>query len=385
MYKKAILITFIALIAISLIFISIEPISFRKNPEIQPSNNSSVLNLANFEYNDTGLLELIKDFEKENLNIAIKINSYDKSIYYNIIKTSISSGIGPDLFELDNISVLNSYIAEYSVMALNDFINLDDFPSEYKLYTCVLNNNIYATPPLSTRMFVMIYNKDIFKQLKIAGSPRTGAELLGDFKLIKAHGIIPIAFGIKDDENIKNFTTQIGAYTEAQKLLSGFSSQDFDSLTRKIRSFKEFFPDDFYNLDSNDAKQLFISGKCAVIFGMDNEEKQFSRLCKFDIGSTFIYNTYNYKSFYNYSGSYAININTPNKISAIEFVKYLSDKSVIGKYNKINLDSSYSMLPDILLPQYSYKYMLNWIYKFKSKDLLLLDDYYDKLRYELIK
>lgn len=385
MKKKMMILLFIILFAAFFSLLFVNPHDYSKQVLSKPEKNHSVLNLSNFEGYDPGFEELIKNIPEKIPNLKVKVNTYSKDIYYNIIKSSISSGIGPDLFELDNINILNSYITENSLLSLNNFITFDDLPFELREYACMLNNRIYATPPLSKKAFVILYNKEIFNKLGIKEGPKSEKQLVEDCMSISKNGYTPIAFGIKDNECLKNLITQLGAYSESGTLLFFYSPKAFDNLTKRITSFKGYFPKNYFDMDYSDAKQMFINGKAAIFFGMDNQEHEFSTRSSFRVGSTFLYNNFSYKSFCNYSGSYAVNINTPDKIGAIEFVKYISNKATIRKYNDTNLHYGYALYPDILLPQYTNKYMLNWIYRFKSKDLLMLDEYFDKLQYELIK
>jgi len=363
MLKTISLIVFIIILAGFIMLIFSSPISVEQKPVSLLEKSPSVLNISNFEYSDPGFDQLINEYKAINPRVGVKVNTYSKNIYYSIIRSSISSGIGPDLFEIDNMNMLNSYITENSIVDLGSFISFDRFPQELVDFVCVLNGQTYATPPLIKKAYVVFYNKDLLDRLNISNGSKTIRQFIDDCRTIKENGMTPLAFGIKDLECLRNLVTQFGVYSREEKLLTGFSAEDFSIQTRNILGLKDLFPEDFYKMDYEDAKLAFIEGKAAAILGTDNQELEFSSRCRFGLAMAHLYSDKNYKSFYDYSGSYVININSANKIEAIEFTKFISKKE-----------------NDVFLPQYNNKYLLNWLFKFSSQDLTQFEQYLEKLQ-----
>lgn len=346
---------------------------------------TTVLKLATCTKNDPGFNNLLQSFMKEYPNIKIVINSYDEEIYNSIIKSSISSGLGPDLFELNGIAVLNSYISTNSVINLKEYISLYNRSKEEINYCCALGGRIYATPPLLKEAFIVLANKEICDVHGISISPKSFEEFYYDCRKLKQKGVIPIAFGSKDLLCVRILAAQALFSLVGGNLSSVPLYQYYDLLEKTILKWKSFFPEYFYNMDYSDAKLMFGKGNAAFFLGAESDYYwHLNWSHNFEAGHFTLYGGEMRRSLYNYSQSYAVNANTLDKIESIEFAKYLTRESTKESYINYNLGVKYLIYSDLQAPGWPNKYVANSIYRYKGSELLDFDWFLDRVQSKLI-
>lgn len=384
MGKKKSIIIFI--FVLSFMFLVMNLFNRAENERLieEPAKRVSVLNLATYSKDDPGFSKIVQDFMLKYPNIKIKTNVYNLEFYDNLVKSSISSGIGPDLFELNSIGFLKSYISINSVLKLDEFIPLNDINADIRKY-CMISDSIYSTPPLSKKAFVVLANKKICDENGIDILPKSFERFYSYCNSLLEKGIVPISFGSKDLLCLRNLSAQLLFSHNRSNLPSEPSIQYLDSFKNIIQGFKKFFPEKYFNMDYNDAKLTFLEGKTAFFFGVESDYYWFLQRSKeFEVIDFVLYRNDMQKILYDYAQTYAINSSSLNKMESIEFAKYISSKEVRAYYNNINLKCGYSVYPDLSDPNTADKYIANWMYEYRINDLLQFDLFFEELQVELL-
>ena len=143
--------------------------------------------------------DLIAEFEKQNPNDKIKLQTLAGDDNYNSIITSrISSNTAPDVFE-----VLNGVVPEKAYVKAGLLTDLSDqpwvstqSPALKQAVGGVFGGKTYQAIPDVTPVG-LYYNVDLFKQYGLT-PPTNWDEFTTAVKTLRSHGITPLASGGKD-------------------------------------------------------------------------------------------------------------------------------------------------------------------------------------------
>ena len=130
--------------------------------------------------------------EKTGIKIDYQVIPSDQ--YFNVLKTKLNSGEGPDLFggQSGKTDLVVNYDVEKNAVDLSSepWVNTED---PQVLDQSTVNGKVYGQTVWNTlgTTWVVNYNKDIFAKLNLS-VPTTFAELKSACEKIKADGIIPI-------------------------------------------------------------------------------------------------------------------------------------------------------------------------------------------------
>jgi raffinose/stachyose/melibiose transport system substrate-binding protein len=138
------------------------------------------------------------EFKKANPGIEIVTESYPDQPYQQKMKIYATAKQLPDVFKYWSFTSLLKPMVEGG-QALS--LNRKEF-EKYGYLPGALDSNVYAGKlygiPVSADLWVVYYNKALFKQAGIDKLPTTMDELLGAAQKLKAKGIIPLTTDGKD-------------------------------------------------------------------------------------------------------------------------------------------------------------------------------------------
>ena len=138
-------------------------------------------------------MALAKQFE-EKTGIKIDFQVIPSDQYFNVLKTKLNSGEGPDLFggQSGKTDLVVNYDVEKNAVDLSDqpWVQTED---KQVLDQATINGKVYGQTVWNTlgTTWVMNYNKDIFNKLSLQ-VPTTFEELKSACQKIKATGVTPI-------------------------------------------------------------------------------------------------------------------------------------------------------------------------------------------------
>ena len=166
------------------------------------------------------LKEIIKDFEKQNPDIHVKLTDVPNA--GTVLKTRVLAGDMPDVVNIypQNIDFQEwakaGYFEDLSDQGYLKNIK-NDFEKRFKV-----NGKVYNVP-LSTNVYGFFYNKTAFKQLGVS-EPKTWAEFESLVKELIAKGQTPFAIAGTEPWTLNGYhqlalATVTGGGKQANELL----------------------------------------------------------------------------------------------------------------------------------------------------------------------
>ena len=148
------------------------------------------------EQNAVATTNLVKEFEKANPSIVIKIVAQPGTSYFAQLQAASISGNGPDLA----VMWTGIYDLQYSKFLVNmkgnvpkaDLAKMGGLQWESPNFNTA---NGPLTMPLETQFYIGFYNKRLFKRAGISSVPRDWAQLFSDSAKLKAIGVTPLVYG----------------------------------------------------------------------------------------------------------------------------------------------------------------------------------------------
>lgn len=218
--------------------------------------------------------QINKEFKAAHPGVEIVTESYPDQPYQQKIKIYATAKQLPDVFKFWSVTALLKPLIDGGFVApldRRDFENLGYLPG-------ALDSNTYAGRlygiPVSADLWVVYYNKKLFKEAGVDRVPATLDELIALVPRFKAKGIIPMTTDGKDAWPL-SVTFDLLAWR-----ISGDSSLPRQALARKIKftdpafvaAARELqrmvkaglFQDDLMVSDYGAARNLFGQGKAAM-------------------------------------------------------------------------------------------------------------------------
>ena len=153
----------------------------------------------------------------EQTGITIDFQVIPSDQYFNVLKTKLNSGEGPDLFggQSGKTDLVVNYDVEKNAVDLSGepWVKTED---PQVLDQSTVNGKVYGQTVWNTlgTTWVVNYNKDIFSKLNLS-VPTTFAELKSACEKIKADGIIPIYEPMADGWHQVLWFAELGVQIES--------------------------------------------------------------------------------------------------------------------------------------------------------------------------
>ena len=270
------------------------------------------------------LIPIIKDFEKENPNIKIKILHIPQD-YFQKIHLLFASKTEPDVILINN---QNIPVYKKFLLPLNKFIDKDIY-FEKSIQSMSADNTLYAIPRDSSTL-VIYYNKNIFDKAKIKYPDENWS--LNDLKKtaiklshdnIYGIGYEPVIYYAQPymhyfKGGIYKKDYYIGETEESIKGINFY----------KNSAYKYHYAPKPSEVGSKTLAQMFLEEKIAMHLSGRWMYPKYNECAKFRWG---VVNFPMYKSSVDSTG-WAISKNSKHKPSAIKFVLFLSSTDCINKF-----------------------------------------------------
>jgi len=214
------------------------------------------------------------EFKTANPGVEIVTESYPDQPYQQKVKIYATAKQLPDVFKFWSFTSLLKPLVDGGLvepLARGDFEKLDYLPG-------ALDSNVYSGKlygiPVSADLWVIYYNKKLFKEAGIDRPPATIDELVDSAAKFKARGVIPMATDGKDAWPLCVTFDQLAWRISGDATLPGkalarkarFTDPVFveaaRELTRMIKS--GLFQDDLMVSDYGAARNLFGQGRAAM-------------------------------------------------------------------------------------------------------------------------
>lgn len=218
--------------------------------------------------------------------LAVFHQEYPK---YQIVNDAVAGGAGsnakavlasrmtahepPDSFQAHAMAELNAYVAAGEMLPIDNLYKSQGwykvFPSEL-INNLKVNGHMYAVPVDVHRGNVLWYNPAIFKKYHLT-PPSTFAQFFSDAKVLKSHGVTPLALGDTDTwestmlwENVLLGSLGPDVYQQVWKGKVKFTDPRVVSATKTFVDMLGYVNSNHSALQWQDASALVGKGQAAM-------------------------------------------------------------------------------------------------------------------------
>ncbi|GHT69038.1 putative ABC transporter extracellular-binding protein YurO [Spirochaetia bacterium] len=222
--------------------------------------------------------QLVADFEKQNPDIKIEMDSVINDSYKEKIRVLVSSNDIPDVFVSWSDSFAYNMVQSGRIKALNDMLAADkpfaDSFIKSQIEPFTFDGKIYGLPQtIDGKVFV--YNKEIFAKAGISKIPTSFTELLGVLDALKKAGNdTPLLEGLSDAWTIAHYQGTIFQRIVPKDVLE----RDFNEKTgefthagyrqgmEKFQQLVTYMGPNATSLDHTTVRNMFIAGRLPIIY-----------------------------------------------------------------------------------------------------------------------
>lgn len=222
--------------------------------------------------------QVVAEFEKQNPNIKIEMDSVVNDAYKEKIRVLISSNDVPDVFISWSDSFAYNLVKSGRVKSLNDMLAKDKafassfIQSQVKPFTF---DGVTYGMPLTIDGKVFVYNKDLFAKAGIAKLPTTFDELVATLDQLKAKGFaVPLLEGLSDAWAISHYLgTMFQRYLPADVLAKDyaeatgeFTNPGYKTVLERFQKLVTYMGPNATSISHTEARNQFIAGKVPLIY-----------------------------------------------------------------------------------------------------------------------
>ncbi|GIP60386.1 sugar ABC transporter substrate-binding protein [Paenibacillus woosongensis] len=220
--------------------------------------------------------KLVKQYEAENPNIKIELDSLNTDQQKLKLKTQAASKEVPDITVVNPAAQMKPFVEANLFAPLNDMLEVNGLKDTFQeglLDWYSFDGSIYALPD-GNNIGVVYYNKELFEQAGVE-VPGTFEEMLEVVKALKSKGITPIAIGEKDTwtgsflfMNMLLRTNGPGFLSDVLENKKTFEDPAFIEAVDAFQSLVAAgaFQEGATSFDYNAGENLFKTGKTAMYY-----------------------------------------------------------------------------------------------------------------------
>jgi raffinose/stachyose/melibiose transport system substrate-binding protein len=218
--------------------------------------------------------KILAEFTKQYPTITVTFDPTNPTDYNATLQTQLTTGTGPDLFFVRSFEVGRGLFTSGYIASLKTLPGLSDAFDAATLAPWASDSGDPFAVPIAAVSNGIFYNQDIFTAQGIS-VPKTWEDLIAAAKKLKAAGITPFSNGLKDEWDINEVVwmglvpSVIGGLDGRNAYLSGarcFNDPTMVSSFQEIADLQPYLPNGFAAIGVNDAENLLIQGKAAMMF-----------------------------------------------------------------------------------------------------------------------
>lgn len=222
--------------------------------------------------------QVVAEFEKQNPNIKVEMDSVVNDSYKEKIRVLISSNDVPDVFTSWSDSFASNLVKSGRVKSLNDLLARDKafagsfIQSQMKPFTF---DGVTYGIPLTIDGKVFVYNKELFAKAGIAKEPKTWDELLAALDALKKAGYaVPLLEGLSDAWAISHYLgTMFQRYLPADvtakdyaEATGEFTNPGYKVVLERFQKLVTYMGPNATSITHTEARNQFIAGKVPMIY-----------------------------------------------------------------------------------------------------------------------
>ncbi|MBP1963146.1 extracellular solute-binding protein [Paenibacillus aceris] len=222
--------------------------------------------------------ELLSQFQKDNPQIELRLQSVIPDVYRSRIKTIAAADELPDVFLIGPDSMTREFVRGGLIQPIDDLLKANSDwangfePRSFDAFT--VEDKKYSVPMTISPTSLVFYNQAIFDQYRVP-VPQTWEELLQAISTFNKHGVTPIALGNKSTWVAPSsiFSTLADRITGTDWFMnvvsqSGarFTDASFMDALAKMQQLARAraFQDNFGFIDSNQMEQMYFHKQAAM-------------------------------------------------------------------------------------------------------------------------
>ncbi|GGS66323.1 extracellular solute-binding protein [Nonomuraea spiralis] len=306
---------------------------------------------------DANYDKMFAEYEKSHPGIDVDARAFTTATEYDtILSTGLAGDQGPDLAWLRAGANLQPLVEAGRLLPLDtkDVPGLAAYDPNVLSYAKGDKDGKVYGVPFAQQTLQVIYNKKIFADNGIT-PPKTYDEMISSAEKLKAKGIVPFAFGGKDDWMLPIVASIFGTATwggneflaDVKAKRKKFADPRFVEGIDRLNKLKPYFPEDMAGVSYTDAQILFSSGKAAMFPGGLWELNFFGENAKGVELGVFTPPTPEGPGLMPgfTDGSYGVNVKTKHKAEALKFAAWLASK----EYGQLFTDTlrTFSAVPGV--------------------------------------
>jgi len=221
---------------------------------------------------------VVKEFEKDNPKVKVKVEYFETGAYPEQIKTSFISGNAPDIMGVEPGSGPKGLVTFKDAGRVLDLTDIyqekgwNDRFYESAIKQLTFDGSIYSVP-LTVNNMNLYYNKTLFDEFGLK-APKTFDDLYKVSEVLKENGILPITWGNKYQWTGKDYFFLFAGQQDTtliKKAERGEIKWTDERLVKALNTVKRLSKDEVYAPGTNamsdwDAIQLFFQEQAAMFF-----------------------------------------------------------------------------------------------------------------------
>lgn len=214
----------------------------------------------------------VDTYMEQHPNVKINVEMQNTDVFQTVLKTKISSGDAPMIFDLESVT-LTEYFKAGHLADLGDIEGLEYFSED--LLTEGQRDGVQCGIPMDQNSFHAFYNKDVFEKYNLS-APTTLSEFENVCQALKENGVTPIAVGFSELWTIRRYCdiyTDVACvskdpnwFVNKMNQSAPFSEdEDFKHAIELFMSNRDNWGSDPFGTKQNDALSAVASGDAAIV------------------------------------------------------------------------------------------------------------------------
>jgi raffinose/stachyose/melibiose transport system substrate-binding protein len=282
---------------------------------------------------------LVEEFEAENPDIKVNVESVLNDAYKDKVKVVAGSDNAPDVMFSWSGSFIQELVADGNVMDLDPWLEENPdvrdryYPSQLTPFQ--VDGAQYGLP-VGMHAKVFFYNKDVFDELGL-DAPATWDDFIDVLEAIKESGRTPIEFGAQEQWPIAHYVGTLNqrmldpeVFARDQIAAEGeFTDEGYVEALEKLQALTEYMNPDITAVGHEVARNAWIAGEAPIMYMQGSEVSYFT-----DAG--FEYGTFNFPAVDGGKGDpeqltgapegFVISENTEHPEESLRFLEFMLDK-----------------------------------------------------------
>ncbi|WP_372469125.1 extracellular solute-binding protein [Microbacterium maritypicum] len=246
------------------------------------------------EPKNTYYSDIVAEFEKENPDVKVKVESVLNDAYKDKVKVVAGSANAPDVLFTWSGSFVDELVSNDALLDLGPWLEKDTefrdsfYPSQLAAFT--VDGAPYGLPVgMQSKLF--FYNKEVFEELGLE-VPTTWDEFIDVLEAIKDAGLTPIEYGAQEQWTIAHYVGTLNqrvvdpeVFAADQDPATGeFTDEGYVEALERFQELATYMNDDLAAVGHEVARNAWIAGDAPIMY-MQSAEVGYFGDAQFEYGT----------------------------------------------------------------------------------------------------